>query len=111
MTEFVLGLPEEWLVGPDGTSKRILRDAVRGLIPDVVVDRRDKVGFATPENDWLDALAARPADRDHPVGFLMSGRDGVVTGGMREGELWGSGSHWRLINLRRWIALMGVDAS
>lgn len=111
MTEFVLGLPEEWLVGPDGTSKRILRDAVRGLIPDAIVDRRDKVGFATPERGWLKALAQAPADREHPVGLLSDGRDGSMTGGLQESELWGSGSHWRLINLRRWVALMGVDAA
>lgn len=112
LIEFTLGLPEEWLVGPDGTSKRILRDAVRGLVPDSVVDRRDKVGFATPEHDWLDALAAQAADPDFPIGFLKRGRDDSVTGGIPESELqWGSGAHWRLINLRRWVALTGVDAS
>ena len=112
LSEFTLGLPEEWLVGPDGTSKRILRDAVRGLIPDEIVDRRDKVGFATPQASWLDRLAAQPADHDHPIGFLGTGADGSVTGGLSEAQLhWGSGAHWRLINLRRWVALTGVDAS
>jgi asparagine synthase (glutamine-hydrolysing) len=112
LTEFVLGLPEEWLIGPDGTSKRILRDAVRGLIPDAIVARRDKVGFATPQSSWLDRLATQPADPDHPIGFLKAAHDGSFTGGLSEAELrWGSGSHWRLINLRRWIALTGIDAS
>lgn len=112
LSEFVLGLPEEWLIGPDGTSKRILRDAIRGLVPDAVVERRDKVGFATPEFHWLDALAAQPDDPDHPIGFLKPGRDGSLAGGLSEAELrWGGGSHWRLINLRRWVALVGIDAS
>lgn len=112
LSEFVLGLPEDWLIGADGTTKRILRDAVRGLVPDAVVDRRDKVGFATPEEDWLDALAAHPTDQEHPVAFLRAGRDGSVTGGLSESEIaWGSGSHWRLINLQRWVKLMGIDAS
>lgn len=112
LTEFALGLPEDWLIGPDGTSKRILRDAVRGLIPDEIVDRRDKVGFETPETNWLDRLAAQPADPDHPIGFIRAAGDGSLTGGLSEAELrWGSGSHWRLINLRRWVALMGIDAN
>ncbi len=111
LTEFVLGLPEDYLIGPDGTSKRILRDAVRGLVPDAVVDRRDKVGFETPESDWLDRLGAQPADADHTIAFLDRG-DGSLTGGLSESDLqWGSGSHWRLINLRRWVALLGIDAN
>ena len=112
LTEFVLGLPEDWLIGPDGTSKRILRDAARGLVPDVVLQRRDKVGFETPDAGWLDRLAADPVDKDHPIGFLRDAGDGSTTGGFSEAELhWGRGSHWRLINLRRWIALAGIDAS
>lgn len=112
LAEFVLGLPEEWLIGPDGTSKRILRDAARGLIPDVVLDRRDKVGFATPQSDWLDRLGARPADPEHPIGFLTAAGDGSITAGLSEAQLlWGSGAHWRLINLHRWVALEGIDAS
>jgi asparagine synthase (glutamine-hydrolysing) len=112
MTEFLFSLPEDYLVGPDGTTKRILRDAVRGWIPDAVIGRRDKIGFETPENEWQDRLATQPVDPDHPIGFLRGGRDNSVTGGLSEREIrWGRKSHWRLINLRRWVALLGVDAS
>lgn len=111
LTEFVFSLPEDWLIGSDGTSKRILRDAVSGWIPQEVIDRRDKIGFATPQDGWLDTLAALPADPEGPIGFLRPGRDGTVTGGLSEAEIcWGSGSHWRLINLHRWVTLTGVDA-
>lgn len=112
LNEFLLTLPEDWLVGPDGTTKRILRDAARGWVPDAVIDRRDKVGFETPEADWLEQLADRPTDPEHPIGFLRTGRSDTLAGGLTERDLrWGRRSHWRLINLRRWIALVGVDAS
>ncbi len=26
---------------------------MRGLVPDEILDRRDKIGFQTPETDWL----------------------------------------------------------
>lgn len=45
------------LVDDEATSKSILRDALRGLVPDPILDRRDKIGFATPEQEWLDHLA------------------------------------------------------
>ncbi|WP_166866291.1 asparagine synthase (glutamine-hydrolyzing) [Salinibacterium sp. ZJ70] len=112
LAEFLMTVPEDWLTGPDGTSKRILRDAVRGLVGDEIIDRRDKVGFETPENDWLSRLGSRTVDREHPIGFLRAGRSDTLTGGLREAEIrWGGRSHWRLINLRRWVALNGVDAS
>ncbi|MHA1564806.1 MAG: asparagine synthase (glutamine-hydrolyzing) [Alphaproteobacteria bacterium] len=55
--QFVLSLPEPYLVAGNGTTKSVLRHAMRGLVPDAVLDRRDKVGFATPERSWLLAAA------------------------------------------------------
>ena len=56
LAEFILSLPEEYLIAPDGTSKSVFRQAMRGVVPDAVLDRRDKVGFATPEKSWLTTL-------------------------------------------------------
>lgn len=53
LAEFVFSLPEEYLIAADGTSKAVFRRAMRGLVPDAILDRRDKIGFATPEGDWL----------------------------------------------------------
>ncbi len=38
---------------PSSTSKAILRRAMRGLVPDAILDRKDKIGFATSEPLWL----------------------------------------------------------
>ena len=48
VAEFGLSLPAEFLYR-DGVTKAVLRDAVRGLVPDSVLDRRDKVGFEPPQ--------------------------------------------------------------
>jgi len=37
----------------DGVSKRVMREAMKGLIPEKVRTRRDKMGFATPQDRWL----------------------------------------------------------
>ena len=57
MAEFCLSLPEEYLVDMQGRSKSVFREAMRGLVPDDVLDRRDKIGFATPEALWLKELS------------------------------------------------------
>lgn len=53
LVQFVLSLPESYIIGDDGTTKRVFRAAMRGLVPDAILNRRDKIGFATPEEDWL----------------------------------------------------------
>jgi asparagine synthase (glutamine-hydrolysing) len=35
-----------------GQGKVILRQAMRGLVPDAIIDRRDKIGFAAPDRQW-----------------------------------------------------------
>jgi asparagine synthase (glutamine-hydrolysing) len=53
LAEFALSLPEEYIVALDGTSKAVFRHAMRGIVPQPILDRRDKIGFATPEREWL----------------------------------------------------------
>lgn len=50
--EFVSGLPERFIIR-GGMTKAILRDAMNGIVPDEILKRRDKIGFAAPEDDWL----------------------------------------------------------
>ncbi len=37
----------------DGVSKAVLRDAMRGLVPDEILSRRDKIGYGAPQAAWL----------------------------------------------------------
>lgn len=53
LATFIFSLPEEFMIGPEGTSKRIFRAAMRGIVPDEVLNRQDKIGFATPEKNWV----------------------------------------------------------
>ena len=58
LVSFVLALPEEYIIAADGTTKAIFRKAMRGLVPDPILQRTDKIGFVTPEMQWL--LRLRP---------------------------------------------------
>jgi len=52
LVEFGLNLPErekiEWAVG-----KKIIRQSLREIVPDKVLNRKDKLGFATPQREWI----------------------------------------------------------
>jgi len=52
LVEFTLGLPEEFIYHC-GVRKRILRDAMHGILPQAIENRKDKMGFVTPEELWL----------------------------------------------------------
>jgi asparagine synthase (glutamine-hydrolysing) len=52
LVEFSLSLPDSDRLGKR-QSKRILRDAMRGRLPEVVRMRMDKIGFNAPLHEWL----------------------------------------------------------
>ncbi|MFY7791006.1 MAG: asparagine synthase (glutamine-hydrolyzing) [Polynucleobacter sp.] len=57
LVDFMMSQPEHYLVSHEGETKSLLRSAMRGIVPDVVLDRRDKIGFSTPEKDWIFSMA------------------------------------------------------
>lgn len=56
MVNLLLSLPESYLISAKGETKSVFRAAMRGIVPDDVLDRRDKIGFATPEQVWLTSM-------------------------------------------------------
>ena len=108
LVRFVFGLSDDALV-KDGVGKRVLRDAMRGLLPDSVVDRRDKVGATTPQGEWFMRL------KNHIYGEFLSesfaGRAYVdQTAVLHAFEGWIKGTNsidsmtvWRMLNLELWL--------
>jgi asparagine synthase (glutamine-hydrolysing) len=39
-------------------NKAILRNAMRGVIPNEIADRKDKMGFSSPNNQWLREMSS-----------------------------------------------------
>jgi len=56
IVEFIFRLPEEHLISTDGTRKHVLRAALRGIVPDAVLDRKDKLGFQKPHRSSMIGL-------------------------------------------------------
>ncbi|HUQ32929.1 MAG TPA: asparagine synthase (glutamine-hydrolyzing) [Pyrinomonadaceae bacterium] len=52
LIEMVATIPSD-IKFKDGTMKRILKDAMRSVLPEVIVERKDKMGFPTPLNEWI----------------------------------------------------------
>lgn len=52
LIEYVFQIPSVYKIH-NGWSKFLLREATKGIVPDPIRQRRDKIGFATPEQFWL----------------------------------------------------------
>jgi asparagine synthase (glutamine-hydrolysing) len=113
LAKFALGMPDDHLIAADGTGKLVLRRSLRGLVPDPILDRRDKIGFATPEAKWLRELepwveqvfasdAARAAGPLRAVEAHQRWRE------MRDGSRPFDPVAWRWLNLIRWADRLGV---
>jgi asparagine synthase (glutamine-hydrolysing) len=108
MAEFLLSLPESYLLGYNGETKLIFRAAMRGIVPDQIIDRRDKIGFQTPEKDWLrgqkDAIQNWISETMH-LPFLNEAACKKEVNQLLSGQKMFTPQAWRLINFCRWAHL------
>lgn len=112
LAQFLFSLPDEYLIDRNGQSKAIFREAMRGIVPDEILDRPDKIGFATPEKQWLHTL--RPwvdnvlqKTKDAPMlkyTELLKEIEGVFNGTRPFG--W---HIWRCLNFLRWVEIYQVE--
>ena len=114
LAEFVFSLPEEYIIAPDGTSKAVFRAAMVGIVPEEILQRKEKIGFATPEGGWLRPL--RPWVEDklrseqvrripliRPRELLRQWDEDFRRGGSADSQL------WRVVNLIEWSRQFGVQ--
>ena len=69
VVEFLAALPLDQKIR-GGVTKYVLRQAIRGLVPDAIRCRMDKMGFVTPEEVWMkNELAPHIIDLFSSPGF------------------------------------------
>jgi asparagine synthase (glutamine-hydrolysing) len=99
LVDLMLGVPDEYKLRK-GWTKYCLREAMRAFLPPQIAWRKDKMGFANPQGEWLKA-ELKPAVTDaFSAGSLLS-RKGIIDSGALQrkyrrycGQASGSGSIW-----------------
>ena len=112
--EFAAGVPDDYLIAPDGIGKLVLRQSLRGLVPDPILDRRDKIGFNTPEASWLLTLGSWidgvfDSEAAHAAGPLGIAEARLRWQAMRDGREAFDQAAWRWLNFVRWVDRFGVE--
>lgn len=109
MAEFLLSLPENYLISNKGVTKHIFREAMRGIVPDSHLDRKDKIGFETPESEWLLAMSnAIEAWVNESVDIPFINKEQFLQDFRQviNGKHKFDGAIWRWTNYIRWYNLM-----
>jgi asparagine synthase (glutamine-hydrolysing) len=113
LVEFTIGLgAQHKIVG--GDTKRVLRRGMAGILPEMVRERRDKLGFSTPETEWFRG-ALRPAIhvgvdetlRRYP-GLLNADATRQLASDMLDGRRPVDFTLWRIVNLGVWASACQV---
>lgn len=52
LVEFIYSLPDNQKIR-NGQTKWVMRQALKGILPEKIRNRQDKIGFATPEEIWM----------------------------------------------------------
>jgi len=97
-----------------GETKQILRQAMAGILPEMVRQRRDKLGFATPEQVWFRGPLRGPLSsaidatlRRYPDLFNVDGTRRLAAD-MLEGRRPVDFTLWRIANLGIWGERFGI---
>jgi asparagine synthase (glutamine-hydrolysing) len=111
LIEYTFSIPGVYKIH-NGWSKYLLRESMGDIVPKQIRDRTDKIGFSTPEYDWLQSIKPYVFDnnnsdinkiikmpqmeRDWEKIFAKQNRNGVT-------------NIWRYINFILWFRAFKVD--
>jgi asparagine synthase (glutamine-hydrolysing) len=113
LVQFCMKQPERHLVGGDGTTKLLLRKAMRGIVPDEILDRKDKIGYAARRGLRL-PVSAQLEEQLYEgfarLGFLDRETCWRAMDPARSGTVSLDGASWRVFNLLRWSVLLDVTS-
>jgi asparagine synthase (glutamine-hydrolysing) len=109
LVEFLFSLGSEYKIH-NGYTKYVLRESLKGVLPEEVRMRRDKMGFVTPLESWL------KTDIKHSILDILSSKEFASRPYFNKGEVLkeyedfvngnGNVSHytiWSWVNLELWM--------
>jgi asparagine synthase (glutamine-hydrolysing) len=112
LAEFCISLPSRHKLA-SGTTKRVLRSAVGGVVPEKIINRVDKQGYSSPMPSWL-GKEISPFFRESiaDAANLPFARKDIV---IRESNEFLSGKRpfdpvwWNLIAADKWIKMFKIN--
>jgi asparagine synthase (glutamine-hydrolysing) len=108
LVEYLFSLPPSQKIR-EGVNKVVLRNAMKGILPEAIRNRTDKMGFAIPEDIWFRTVLRKPIhEMIHSKSFAERGYFNVeqVKKAFDQHCQGKTNIHftiWRWINLEMWF--------
>lgn len=109
LVEHSLASPAQTKIS-NGSTKYILREAMKGIVPEKIRLRKDKIGFSTPDNDWFRTEKFRnfipdiiESDSFRARGIINKVKAMELYRQHLNGKINISGEIWKWINLELWF--------
>jgi asparagine synthase (glutamine-hydrolysing) len=109
LLKFIFSFSQDAII-KNGWNKFLLRQAIKGEVPEMIRKRRNKIGFTTPEQEWFlrmknriytmflsDSFAKRPYFNQQEV--LKAFQSFI------EGKTDDTMAFWRFLNLELWLRI------
>lgn len=108
LVEFVFALPPHFRMN-NGTSKWIIRESMRGIVPEPIRQYPGKRAFPTPQSDWMsgvsknqiEALLNRDSFRAHDFIDVNGAKD--LFQEFCNGNTALTAAVWRIVNFETWM--------
>jgi asparagine synthase (glutamine-hydrolysing) len=111
LAEFALNLPDEYKI-KNAAAKHILRESLREAIPESILNRRDKMGFVTPEEVWLKqngtSFRKELEDTIRSSNGLINRNILDILDAVTQGKRPFDFTIWRFIAFGRWLKVFDV---
>lgn len=114
LIELVHSLPLTYLDGPN-QSKYILVEAMKGILPEKVRNRKDKKGFITPEQKWFmlefrnEFIKLFEDNVQYAKGIINKDEGKKYLYDMQNGKIPFDYSYWRIILFCIWMKTFNVE--
>lgn len=112
LVEFCVNIQTSYKIS-DGTTKRILRESVKDVIPEKIRNRGDKQGYSSPIPTWLgkDLVGFFRDNIEDAVKLPFANRNLVLreTGEFLSGKRQFNPVWWNLMTANRWIKMFKMS--
>ena len=114
LVEFAISTPSSYKIH-NGITKCLLRAAMKDILPEKILNRKDKMGFVTPEQYWMiekkSEVEIKLKRACEYMDDLLGAPDKIINGfnnDVSSGRIPFGSIYWKLISLGEWIDLFKV---
>lgn len=112
LIEYTLGLPTPYKFS-QGITKVVLRESMKSVLPQLILERKDKMGFVTPEELWIKEDPKNQFNKE--ITSIVEKTNGIINynaikyfNKVKNGEVAFSFMLWRIINFGKWVEIYSV---